>query len=352
MGRVSGSSRNHGVPMPQQQFDVASLGNAIVDIIASVDDRFLLTHRISKGTMTLIDEFRARELLKALADNHQTMSSLHEVAGGSAANTMAGLASLGGKGLFLGKVSDDRLGRAFAQSMAATGVDFSNGSSPSAASTATSMIAVTPDGQRSMNTFLGACREMTPDDVEEDRLAGARILYIEGDLWDEEKAKQASRKAIAAVKGAGGRVALSLSDPFCVGRFRDEFLHLLDRDVNILFANEDEARALFQVEDFDGVVAGAKKWGGIAAVTRSAKGCVIVEEGMVHEVAAAPVKQVIDTTGAGDQFAAGFLYGLTHGKGLADCGRLGALAAAEVISHYGARPETSLKELAAKAGLI
>jgi sugar/nucleoside kinase (ribokinase family) len=352
MGRVSGSSRNHGVPMPQQQFDVASLGNAIVDIIASVDDRFLLTHRISKGTMTLIDEFRARELLKALADNHQTMSSLHEVAGGSAANTMAGLASLGGKGLFLGKVSDDRLGRAFAQSMAATGVDFSNGSSPSAASTATSMIAVTPDGQRSMNTFLGACREMTPDDVEEDRLAGARILYIEGYLWDEEKAKQASRKAIAAVKGAGGRVALSLSDPFCVGRFRDEFLHLLDRDVNILFANEDEARALFQVEDFDGVVAGAKKWGGIAAVTRSAKGCVIVEEGMVHEVAAAPVKQVIDTTGAGDQFAAGFLYGLTHGKGLADCGRLGALAAAEVISHYGARPETSLKELAAKAGLI
>jgi sugar/nucleoside kinase (ribokinase family) len=338
--------------MSQQQFDVASLGNAIVDIIASVDDRFLLTHRISKGTMTLIDEFRARELLKALADNHQTMSSLHEVAGGSAANTMAGLASLGGKGLFLGKVSDDRLGKAFAQSMAATGVEFSNGSSPSTASTATSMIAVTPDGQRSMNTFLGACREMTPDDVEEDRLAGARILYIEGYLWDEEKAKQASRKAIAAVKGAGGRVALSLSDPFCVGRFRDEFLHLLDRDVNILFANEEEARALFQVEDFDGVVAGAKKWGGIAAVTRSAKGCVIIEEGMVHEVPAAPVKRVIDTTGAGDQFAAGFLYGLTHGKGLTDCGRLGALAAAEVISHYGARPETSLKDLAAKSGLI
>ena len=338
--------------MSQQQFDVASLGNAIVDIIASVDDRFLLTHRISKGTMTLIDEFRAKELLKALADNHQTMSNLHEVAGGSAANTMAGLASLGGKGLFLGKVSDDRLGKAFAQSMADTGVEFSNGSSASNASTATSMIAVTPDGQRSMNTFLGACREMTPDDVEEDRIAGARILYIEGYLWDEEKAKQASRKAIAAVKGAGGRIALSLSDPFCVGRFRDEFLHLLDRDVNILFANEEEARALFQVDDFDGVIAGAKKWGGIAAVTRSAKGCVIVEEGMVHEVPAAPVKQVIDTTGAGDQFAAGFLYGLTHGKGLADCGRLGALAAAEVISHYGARPETSLKELAAKAGLL
>jgi sugar/nucleoside kinase (ribokinase family) len=337
--------------MPQQ-YDVASLGNAIVDIIASVDDRFLLTHRIAKGTMTLIDEFRARELLKALADNQQTMSSVHEVAGGSAANTMAGLASLGGNGLFLGKVSEDRLGKVFGDSMVATGIRFHNGSSKTSASTASSMIAVTPDGQRSMNTFLGACREMVADDVDEEQVAGARILYIEGYLWDEESAKQASRKAIAAVKGAGGRIALSLSDPFCVGRFRDEFLALLDKDVGILFANEEEARALFQVSDFDGVIAGAKKWGGIAALTRSAKGCVIVEEGMVHEVPAAPVARVVDTTGAGDQFAAGFLYGMTHGKGLADCGRLGALAAAEVISHYGARPEASLKELAVKAGLI
>ena len=338
--------------MSQHQYDVASIGNAIVDIIASVDDRFLLTHRIAKGAMTLIDEFRAKELLKALADNHQTMSNLHEVAGGSAANTMAGLASLGGTGLFMGKVSDDRLGRAFAQSLAATGITFHNGNSPSNASTATSMIAVTPDGQRSMNTFLGACREVTPDDVAEDHIARARILYIEGYMWDEHKAKEASRKAIAAAKGAGGRIALTLSDTFCVGRFRDEFLHLLDRDVNILFANEEEAKALFEVEDFDGVVAGAKKWGGIAALTRSAKGCVIVEEGMIHEIPAVPVKQVIDTTGAGDQFAAGFLYGLTRGKGLADCGRLGALAASEVISHYGARPEASLKDLAAQAGLL
>jgi len=338
--------------MSQQQYDVAAIGNAIVDIIASVDDRFLLNHRIAKGAMTLIDEFRAKELLKALADNHQTMSSLHEVAGGSAANTLAGLASLGGTGLFLGKVSDDRLGRAFAKSMAATGITFHNGSSACSASTASSMIAVTPDGQRSMNTFLGACREVTPDDVDEDHIARARILYIEGYMWDEHKAKEASRKAIAAAKGAGARIALTLSDTFCVGRFRDEFLHLLDRDMNILFANEEEAKALFEVEDFTGVVAGAKKWGGIAALTRSAKGCVIVEEGMVHEIPAAPVSRVIDTTGAGDQFAAGFLYGLTRGKGLADCGRLGALAAAEVISHYGARPETSLRDMAAEAGLI
>jgi sugar/nucleoside kinase (ribokinase family) len=338
--------------MTDHQFDVAGLGNAIVDVIASVDDRFLLTHRIAKGTMTLIDEFRAKELLKVLGDNQQTMSSLHEVAGGSAANTMAGLASLGGNGVFVGKVFDDRLGKVFGQSMTRLGMTFTTRPACNGASTATCLIAVTPDGQRSMNTYLGACRELVPDDIDEEQVAAARILYIEGYLWDQENAKQASRKAIAAVKGAGGRIALSLSDPFCVGRFRAEFLHLLDRDVNILFANEDEAKALFEVEDFAGAVEGAKKWGGIAALTRSAKGCVIIEEGMVHEIPAAAVTRVIDTTGAGDQFAAGFLYGLTRGKGLADCGRLGALAAAEVISHYGARPEKSLKDLAQAAGLI
>jgi sugar/nucleoside kinase (ribokinase family) len=338
--------------MVRHSYDVAGLGNAIVDIIASVDDRFLLTHRIAKGGMTLIDEFRAKDLLKSLADNRQALSGLHEIAGGSAANTMAGLASLGGKGLFVGKVFDDRLGDVFSRSMAAAGVDFTTPPAREGLSTASSLIAVTPDGQRSMNTYLGACRWLTPDDVNEEEVAQARVLYLEGYLWDEESAKDASRKAIAAVRGAGGRIALSVSDSFCIGRFRNEFLHLLDRDVNILFANEDEARALFEEEDFDKIVAAAKKWGGIAALTRSAKGCVIVQEDMVHEIAAAPVSQVIDTTGAGDQFAAGFLYGLTQGKGLAACGRLGALAAAEVISHYGARPEMPLKVLAQKAGLI
>jgi sugar/nucleoside kinase (ribokinase family) len=334
-----------------KKYDVAALGNAIVDVIASVDDRFLLTHKIAKGGMTLIDEFRAKELMKALADNSQALSGLHEVAGGSAANTMAGLASLGGSGLFIGKVKDDRLGSVFARSMSAQGITFTTPAANDCSTTASCMIAVTPDGQRSMNTYLGACRELLPDDVDEERVAEASFLYIEGYLWDEETAKQASRKAIAAMKGAGGRVALSLSDSFCVGRFREEFLHLLDKEVGVLFANEDEAKALFQSDEFDGVVEAAKKWGGIAALTRSAKGCVVVEEGQVHTVPAAPVARVIDTTGAGDQFAAGFLYGLTHGKGLADCGRLGAIAAAEVISHYGARPEVSLKTLAAGAGL-
>jgi sugar/nucleoside kinase (ribokinase family) len=334
-----------------KKYDVAGLGNAIVDVIASVDDRFLLTHRIAKGGMTLIDEFRAQELHKALADNGQALSSLHEVAGGSAANTMAGLASLGGNGLFVGKVFDDRLGAVFGKSMSAQGITFTTPATKDGSATASCVIAVTPDGQRSMSTYLGACRQLTPDDVDEEQIAEARILYIEGYLWDEENAKQASRKAIAAMKGAGGRVALSLSDPFCVGRFRDEFLHLLDREVNILFANEEEAKALFRQEEFDGVIEAAKKWGGIAAITRSAKGCVIVEETTAHTIAAAPVARVIDTTGAGDQFAAGFLYALTHGKGVADCARLGAMAAAEVISHYGARPEKSLKELAASVGL-
>jgi sugar/nucleoside kinase (ribokinase family) len=338
--------------MAQHSYDVAGLGNAIVDIIASVDDRFLLNHRIAKGGMTLIDEFRAKDLLKALADNRQALSHLHEIAGGSAANTMAGLASLGGRGLFVGKVFDDRLGDVFSKSMAAAGVDFTTPAAREGLSTASSLIAVTPDGQRSMNTYLGACRWLTPDDVNEEEVARARLLYLEGYLWDEESAKDASRKAIAAVKGAGGRIALSVSDSFCIGRFRDEFLHLLDRDVNILFANEDEAKALFEEEDFDKIIAAAKKWGGIAALTRSAKGCVIVQEDMVHEIPAAPVAQVIDTTGAGDQFAAGFLFGLTQGKGLKECGRLGGLAAAEVISHYGARPETALKSLAEKAGLV
>jgi sugar/nucleoside kinase (ribokinase family) len=338
--------------MSQQQFDVAGLGNAIVDIIAPVDDHFLLTHQIAKGAMVLVDEFRAKELLKALADGSQALSPPHEIAGGSAANTLAGLASLGGNGVYVGKVFDDRLGGVFAKSMSAQGITFTTHPTRAGSATASCLIAVTPDGQRSMSTYLGACRELAPDDVKEEEITAARILYIEGYLWDEDLAKEASRKAIAAAKAAGTRVALSLSDSFCVGRFRDEFLHLLNRDVEILFANEDEAKALFEVEDFDGVIAGARQWGGIAAVTRSAKGCVIIEEDTLHEVPAAPVAQVVDTTGAGDQFAAGFLYGLTHGKGLADCGRLGALAAAEVISHYGARPETSLRDLAAKAGLL
>jgi len=330
--------------MPQK-YDVAGLGNAIMDVIAAVDDAFLLRHGMAKGAMTLIDEFRAHELHKALGKSVQE-------AGGSAANTMAGLASLGGRAVFLGKVRDDVLGARFAESLKALGVDFTTKPAAGGSSTASSMIAVTPDGQRSMNTYLGACREMTPGDVDEAEVAAARILYIEGYLWDTDAAKEASRKAMRAAKGAGAKVALSLSDAFCVGRFRDEFLHLMAHDLDILFANEDEAKSLFETEDFDVVAEKMKAWGGLAAITRSAKGCVVIKGEECHVVPAYPVAKVMDTTGAGDLFAAGFLFALTHGKNLADCGRLGGLAAAEVISHYGARPEKSLKQLATDAKLI
>ena len=329
--------------MPQK-YDVAGLGNAIMDVIASVDDQFLLTHGIAKGAMTLIDEFRAQEL-------HKQLPAGLEVAGGSAANTMAGLASLGASTVFSGKVYDDRLGGAFGTSLKDLGVAYTTLPAKTGSPTASCMIAVTPDGQRSMNTYLGACREMTPDDVQAEDIAAAKILYIEGYLWDTDDAKDAARKAIAAAKKGGAQVSLSLSDSFCVGRFRAEFVALMADHLDILFANEDEAKALFEEEEFGAVVKKFQAWGGIAAVTRSAQGCVVIKGGEVHPVPAAPVARVVDTTGAGDQFAAGFLFGMTHGKSLADCGKLGSLAAAEVISHYGARPETSLKGLAEKAGL-
>ncbi|HET7333610.1 MAG TPA: adenosine kinase [Rhizomicrobium sp.] len=328
-----------------QGYDVASLGNAIVDVIAATDDGFLAKHDIAKGIMTLVDEPRARQLLDVLGETRET-------AGGSAANTMAGLASLGGKGLFVGKVRDDALGKAFVKNMNEIGVRYVTGTANSGPATACCLIAVTPDGQRSMNTFLGASRELSKADIDEAEIAKAEVLYVEGYLWDTPEAKEAIEIAMSAAKAAGKKVAFTLSDPFCVGRWRDEFRRLLDGKIDILFANEEEAKSLFEVDNFDDVLQPFHDWKGIAALTRSEKGCVIAHKGEVHVIDAAPVAKVVDTTGAGDQFAAGFLYGLTHGKSLADCGRLGSMAAAEVISHYGARPEVSLKELATKAGLL
>ncbi len=327
-----------------RQYHVTALGSAIVDVLAAVDDTFLLTHNIAKGVMTLIDEYRAETLYAAFPEPR-------EIAGGSAANTMAGIASLGAKGNFAGKVKQDRLGGAFSVSMRALGLNYTTAPAESGPQTACSLIAVTPDGQRSMNTYLGAAREFAITDLSESDIAGSDILYIEGYLWDAPTAKAASLKAIDMAKKAGTKVAFSLSDPFLMGRYRGEFLELL-LHLDILFANEDEAKALFEVGDFDDVLQAFKPMNKIAAITRSEKGCVIARGAEVHVVDAAPVDRVVDTTGAGDQFAAGFLYGLTHSRGLADCGRLGALAAAEVISHYGARPEVSLKDLAVKAKLI
>ena len=328
-----------------ESFDVAGIGNAIVDVLAPATDKFLLEHNIAKGVMTLIDEFRAQQLYDAFG-------ATTEMAGGSAANTMAGLASLGGRALFIGKVKNDRLGQSFSGSLKQLDVRFTTEMATDGPSTACCLIAVTPEGQRSLNTYLGASREISRDDVDETAVAQSAVLYIEGYLWDQPEAKAAIEKAIVAAKRAQRRVALTLSDPFCVGRYREEFLELMKTRVDILFANEEEAKALFEVGEFDGVLQALHAWHGIAAVTRSEKGCVVAHKHEVHVLDAHPVRRVVDTTGAGDQFAAGFLYGLTHEKRLADCGRLGTLAAAEVISHYGARPEVSLKALAEDAGLI
>jgi len=328
-----------------KRYDVTGIGNAIVDVIHPASDEFLLEHKIAKGVMSLIDEYRAAQLIAGV-------TNARESSGGSAANTMAGLASLGAKGHFIGKVKDDRLGQSFAEDLKTNGIDFETAMAMGGPATACCVIAVTPDGQRSMSTYLGACRELTPDDISSEAIADAEILYIEGYLWDAEASKDALRMAMANAKQAETKIAFTLSDPFCVGRFREEFLHLMNEDVGILFANEEEIKALYEVASFDDALQAARAWKGIAAITRSEKGCVIAaDNGEVHVLDAEKVDKVIDTTGAGDQFAAGFLFGHAQKKNLRDCGRLGAIAAAEIISHYGARPETSLRALAARAGL-
>ena len=326
-------------------FDVIGIGNAIVDVIFPATDDFLLKHTIAKSVMTLVDEFRAAQLIGAAR-------GAKESSGGSAANTMAGLASFGGKGCFVGKVKNDSLGYSFAEDMRGIGVGYDTAMATAGPPTACCVIAVTPDGHRSMSTYLGASRELTPADINPKQIGSASILYVEGYMWDAESCKEAIRKAIAAAKGAGNKVAFTLSDPFCVGRYRDEFIQLMKDDIDILFANEEEAKALFEVESFVPALEAVRDWRGLAVITRSEKGCVVADPtGQVHIQQAEPVSKVIDTTGAGDQFAAGFMYGLSRNRPLPVCARLGTIAAAEVISHYGARPEQSFKSLAAKAGL-
>ena len=325
--------------------DVLGIGNAIVDVLSRENDAFLETHDIPKGAMHLIDEAQAANIYGAMGPGI-------EISGGSAANTVAGLASFGGAGAFVGKVRDDQLGDVFAHDIRSIGVTFETTPAAKGPSTARCLVLVTPDGERTMNTYLGACTGLGPDDVDEDQVAGARITYLEGYLWDPPSAKEAFLKAARAARKAGRDVALTLSDPFCVERYRDEFLDLVRNEVNVVFANEAEIKSLYQVESFDDALQAAKCDCGLAALTRSAAGCVIADGDEVHVVEAMKVDKVVDSTGAGDLFAAGFLFGLTRGKPLADCGRLGALAAAEIISHMGARPEANLADLAKAKGLI
>jgi sugar/nucleoside kinase (ribokinase family) len=332
--------------MPSDHFDVLGIGNAIVDVIATAEDDFLLRENIQKGGMTLIDEARAEHL-------YATMGAATITSGGSAGNTMAGIASFGGKGLYIGKVRNDELGGHFAHDIKAIGVAYETPASTSGPATARCMILVTPDGERSMNTYLGACQNLTPDDVDAKLVQSAKVTYLEGYLWDPPAAKDAFRKASKIAHEAGRQVALTLSDSFCVDRYRTEFLELMRSGVvDIIFANESELKALYETSDFESAVMAVRQDVGLAVVTRSENGAMAVARGETISVPVYPIEKLVDTTGAGDLFAAGFLFGYTTGKDLRVSLRLGALAAAEVISHVGPRPLKSLKQLAIDNGLI
>ena len=326
--------------------DVLALGNAIVDVIATAEEDFLIRHGLATGSMALIDETQAEAL-------YASMGPGKVISGGSAANTIAGLASFGGTGAFIGKVRDDELGRIYRHDLTSLGVAFPTIAATSGPATARSFIIVTPDGERTMNTYLGACQGLTAADVDEAAVRNASITYLEGYLWDPPAAKDAFRKASEIAHDAGGRVAITLSDSFCVDRYRDEFLGLIRNGVvDLVFANEHELKSLYTTSDFDTALSWLRSENILAVVTRSDKGALAVTPDGIVEEPVFPIARVIDATGAGDLFAAGFLYGLTSGREARDCLRLGALAAAEVISHVGARPEVSLKTLAGNEGLL
>ena len=327
--------------MSEKTIDVTGLGNAIVDIIARTTDEKLAELEVQKGAMTLVDEDRAAYL-------YDNTGPAIEMSGGSAGNTIAGVAGLGGRAAYIGKVRDDAFGRVFRHDIRALGVSFDTDAASDGPSTAQSLVLVTPDAQRSMNTYLGACVNLTPDDVDEATIAASKVVYLEGYLWDRPHAKDAFRKAATLAHKHGGKVSLTLSDGFCVDRHRAEFLDLVENHVDILFANEDEIIALYEIDDFDAAVEETRKRCEVAALTRSERGSVLIGPDGVVAVPAEKPDRVVDTTGAGDLYAAGVLYGLTRGMDLHTCGRIGGIAAAEVISHYGARPETDLAALMAE----
>jgi fructokinase len=325
------------------RFDILGIGNAIVDVVAPVHEAFLTRHDMRKGAMTLIGAGDADRIYASMPPGQET-------SGGSAANTCAFAAALGAKVAYLGKVADDQLGRVFRHDIASAGVHHPTRSLAGGAPTARCLILVTPDGQRTMNTFLGACVSFDEDDVDSALISDAAITYMEGYLFDPPAAQRAFRKAAAAAHAAGRRVALSLSDPFCVDRHRAAFRDLVAAEVDILFANEAEICSLYQRNEFDAAAAHARQDVTLACLTRSEQGSLVVSGGETIEVPAEPT-ELVDTTGAGDAYAAGFLAGLTAGRPLAECGRLGSVAAAEVISHYGARPVRDLRgEMAGRTG--
>lgn len=331
--------------MTSARYDVLGIGNAIFDVFAHTDDAFLAKHEMNKGGMALIDEARALAIYDA-------MGPATEMSGGSAANTIVGVASFGARAAYVGKTKADQIGKLYIHDIRAAGVAFDTTAASDGPATGCSYIMVTPDGERTMNTYLGAAQDLSAADIDADAVAASAIVYLEGYLWDPANAKEAFVKASTIAHGAGRRVALTLSDAFCVGRYRAEFLDLMrNGTVDLLFANEGELTSLYETTDFESALGQLRKDVALGVVTRSEKGCVIADKDGVISVPAMPIDKLVDTTGAGDLFAAGFLVGLVRDAGHENAGRLGALAAAEVIQHIGARPQVSLKALAEKHGL-
>jgi sugar/nucleoside kinase (ribokinase family) len=331
--------------MTETSYDVLTIGNAIVDVLAQADDAFLVREGVAKGTMRLIDAEQAERL-------YEEMGPGQLVSGGCAGNTAAGLASFGARTAFIGKVAADELGRFFRHDMRSAGIAFATSELTNGTPTARSLILITPDSERTMNTFLGASQELTPEDIDRATVEGAAITYLEGYLWDPPKAKEAFRVASDYAHGAGRQVAITLSDVFCVDRYRKEFLDLLKGGaVDIVFANQHEALALYETSDMGTALDLLAKDAKLAVVTMSEKGSMVMNGQQRIQVPAASVGEIVDLTGAGDQYAAGFLYGLAKGAPLERCAALGSLAAAEVIGHIGARPQHSLANLATQSGL-
>jgi len=331
--------------MTAARFDVIGIGNAIVDIIGRCDEAYLATIGATKGGMRLIG---ADEISKI----YTTMGPAVEISGGSAANTIAGVSSFGGKAAFIGTVADDEFGKIFAHDIHSIGVAFGVPAIANGLPTSRSLILVTPDGERTMNTFLGISTNLHESQLDLELIRDSAILYLEGYLFDQPQAKQSFRKALQTAKEAGRKVALTLSDGFCVDRHRAEFIELIRSGIDILFANESEIKSLYQTESFDLAAKNASNDAKIAVLTRSAKGSVILADGASIEIRPEPISELVDTTGAGDLYAAGFLFGYSKGYDLEICGRLASLAAAEIIGHIGARPETVLKELAHQRGML
>jgi sugar/nucleoside kinase (ribokinase family) len=320
------------------EFDVVGVGNALVDVLGHADDGFIAEYGLVKGSMTLVETDRALQLYKALG-------GAIEMSGGSAANTMCGVASLGGRAAYIGKVTDDDLGSVFGHDLRAVGVTFRPGTPDAELPTGRCIIVVTPDAERTMHTYLGVSSMLHAGDIDEATVAAGRVLYMEGYLYDRPEAKLAFRRAATIAHANGREVSLTLSDSFCVDRHRSDFRSLVADEVDILFGNEDELTALYEVDDLDAAVGAVRRDCALALVTTGAAGCLVVTADDVVPVPAVPVEHVLDTTGAGDLFAAGFLYGYTRGRPLPECAHIGAIAAAEVISHVGPRPLVQLRTL-------